>query len=106
MSEDKSRGHRVVVAGGGVAELEAVCALHALAPGETHVTLLEPQTEFTLKALSVEHPFAAAGSRAYHLDAICDDHATARVRAELAPWPGHRRPRAFCSRRRTPWTSR
>jgi sulfide:quinone oxidoreductase len=76
--------HRVLVAGGGVAGLEAVCALHALAPGHVDVTLLEPLDTFTVKARSVEDPFAIGRRRTYPLAAVCEDHGARHVRAKVA----------------------
>ncbi len=48
---------RVVIVGGGVAALEAVLALHDLAPGRVDVTLLAPEDEFSLRPMSVAVPF-------------------------------------------------
>jgi sulfide:quinone oxidoreductase len=49
---------RVLVAGGGVAALEAVLALRALAAGLVKVELLAPAIEFPQKPLSVRSPFS------------------------------------------------
>jgi sulfide:quinone oxidoreductase len=51
--------HRVIVAGGGVAGLEAVLALHAQAPERVEVTLLEPSIELVERPMLVARPFAA-----------------------------------------------
>src|SRR5437763_7359085 len=50
---------RVVVAGGGVAGLEAVLALHVQAGRRVQVTLLEPSTELVDRPMLVARPFAA-----------------------------------------------
>src|SRR4051794_7602459 len=47
---------RLVVAGGGVAGLEALVALQALAPGRIDATLLEPGDTFRQRALDVAEP--------------------------------------------------
>jgi len=47
----------VVIAGGGIAGVEAALALHALAPNDVHLRLLSPEPEFELKPLAVEEPF-------------------------------------------------
>lgn len=60
-----SEPHRVVVAGGGVAGLEAVLALHALAGDRVEVTLLEPSSELVDRPMLVARPFAA-GHAARH----------------------------------------
>jgi sulfide:quinone oxidoreductase len=49
---------RVLVAGGGVAALEAVLALRALAAGLVDVELLSPTTDFPQRPLSVRSPFS------------------------------------------------
>ena len=51
--------HRVVVAGGGVAGLEAVLALHAEAGERVEITLLEPSIELVDRPMLVARPFAA-----------------------------------------------
>ena len=51
--------HRVVVAGGGVAGLEAVLALHAEAGERVEITLLEPSIELIDRPMLVARPFAA-----------------------------------------------
>src|SRR5947207_3410365 len=56
--------HRVIVAGGGVAGLEAILALHAQAGERVHVTLLEPSIELVDRPMLVARPFAAG--RAEH----------------------------------------
>ena len=51
--------HRVIVAGGGVAGLEAVLALHAQAGDRVEITLLEPSHELVDRPMLVARPFAA-----------------------------------------------
>jgi sulfide:quinone oxidoreductase len=48
---------RVVVAGAGIAGLEALLALHALAPGHVETTVLAPEPTFRMGAASVGAPF-------------------------------------------------
>ena len=57
----------VVVAGGGVAALEAAMALHDLAGDRVRVTLVAPEPEFELKALRTAEPFAAGHVPRYAL---------------------------------------
>ena len=66
--------HRVVIAGGGVAGLEATIALRELAGDAVTVTLLAPTREFTIRALSIEQPFAKPAPRVYDLASMCADH--------------------------------
>ena len=71
--------HRVVVAGGGVAGLEALLALHALAGQRVEVALVDPARSFALRALSVGEPFAAPRAHTYDLDELCEDHGARHV---------------------------
>lgn len=48
----------VVIAGGGVAALEAVIALRDLAGDRVSITMLAPEEDFVFKPLSVAEPFA------------------------------------------------
>jgi len=66
--------HRVLIAGGGVAGLEALMALHSLAGDHVEVTLVAPDDTFTVRALSVQNPFARPASGRYSLSRICADH--------------------------------
>jgi sulfide:quinone oxidoreductase len=50
-------GARVLIAGGGVAGLEALLALHDLAGERARVTLVAPDPDFVYKPLLVEEPF-------------------------------------------------
>jgi sulfide:quinone oxidoreductase len=51
--------HRILVAGGGVAGLEAVLALRSLGGDRVAPVLASPQTAFSFRALQVAEPFAA-----------------------------------------------
>jgi sulfide:quinone oxidoreductase len=53
----------VVVAGAGVAGLEAVIALRALAGDQVNITLLAPEHDFVYRPLSVGEPFALGAAR-------------------------------------------
>ena len=55
--------HRVVVAGGGVAGLEALLALHALAGERVELTLVSPNPDFVYRPLAVAEPFALGHQR-------------------------------------------
>src|SRR5580765_1413411 len=48
----------VVVAGAGVAGLEAIIALRALAGDRVNITMLAPEHDFVYRPLSVGEPFA------------------------------------------------
>jgi len=54
------RKPQVLIAGGGIAGIEALLALHDLAGGRVEITLAAPEPEFLYKPLSVEEPFSLA----------------------------------------------
>ena len=58
---------RVLIAGGGVAALEAALALRALAEERVSVELLGPEPHFWYRPLSVAEPFALGESRHFEL---------------------------------------
>ena len=55
--------HRVVIAGGGVAGVEALLALHALASDRIDLTLVSPTPDFVYRPLAVAEPFALGHQR-------------------------------------------
>jgi sulfide:quinone oxidoreductase len=57
----------VVIAGGGVAAVELVLALHALAGPRVRMTLVAPQPDFELRALRTAEPFSADHARRHSL---------------------------------------
>ena len=63
----------VVVAGGGVAGLEAIMALRDLAGRRVRITLLEPGDSFVYRPLSVGEPFALGAARAVSLAQFARD---------------------------------
>jgi sulfide:quinone oxidoreductase len=66
-SRSTERGLTVVVAGGGVAALEAALALQALAGRRVDVELVSPEPRFYYRPLSVAEPFGAGELRHYEL---------------------------------------
>jgi sulfide:quinone oxidoreductase len=58
---------RVVVAGGGVAALEAILALHTLAEDRVTLELVAPEPDFTYRPLAVAEPFRVADIRRFPL---------------------------------------
>lgn len=68
---DETRGAaRVVIAGGGIAALEAVLALRDLAPTRTHLTVVAPDPEFLYKPLTVEEPFTGEPAEHHELEPL------------------------------------
>ena len=67
----------VVIAGGGVAGLEALLALRALAADRVDLTLIAPDDHFAYRPLAVAQPFALGRARRTPLgDAARDARAT------------------------------
>ncbi len=58
-----STPHRVIVAGGGVAGVEAILALQALGGDRVDVTLVSPTPDFVYRPLAVAEPFALGHQR-------------------------------------------
>jgi sulfide:quinone oxidoreductase len=86
----------VVIAGAGVAGLETMMALRALAGPRTAITLLAPNGEFVYRPLSVTEPFGRDSSRTYPLDAIARDFGATHLQDELA-WVGAGSQRLYLS---------
>jgi sulfide:quinone oxidoreductase len=64
------QSHRVVIAGAGVAGLEALIALRALAGDHVDIQLIAPGPDFVYRPSSVSEPFGKGQPRRYALDAI------------------------------------
>src|SRR5436853_376714 len=63
----------VVIAGGGVAGLEALLALHALAGHVAEITLLSSEREFLYRPLTVAEPFGRGQARSYDITRLVVD---------------------------------
>ncbi len=72
---------RVLIAGAGVAGLEAALALHRLAPGLVDVELLDPSPDFVYRPLLVAEPFGVEATMRFPLDALAE-RAGARLRGD------------------------
>ena len=66
--------HRVVIAGGGFAALEAMIALRRLAGGRVELVLLCPTPDLAYPPLSVVEPFGLGEAPRFDLAAIARDH--------------------------------
>lgn len=75
---------RVVIAGGGVAALEAVLALRAHAGDGVAIELLCPKAHFDYRPLSVLEPFDVAASASVDLAQFAGEHDVILHRAHLA----------------------
>jgi len=88
---EKSDAFEVVIAGGGIAALEAMLALRALAGDRVGITLVAPNAEFHYRPLVVREPFTSAPTSGYKLSDIAD-RAGAHLVADRFKWldPGAR----------------
>ena len=75
---------RVVIAGGGVAALETLLALLALAPDLTAITLIAPNPEFVYRPMTVREPFAYPQANRYALAPIVAEAGAELIAEELA----------------------
>jgi len=73
----------VVVVGGGIAALETVLALHALAHEVVHVTVVAPDDAFALSSLSVSWLFERGAGRRLRWSEAMDEHAGRLVRTTV-----------------------
>lgn len=69
----------VVIAGGGVAAIEALLALRALAGHRTAITMLSPEREFLYRPVTVAEAFDRGEARAYSLAEIVADEGGGRL---------------------------
>src|SRR5579884_3916530 len=67
MEELMTAKMNVLIAGGGVAGLEAAFALRELAGDRVAVTILSPAEEFSYRPLTIGEPFTAGHARHYPL---------------------------------------
>jgi sulfide:quinone oxidoreductase len=82
--ESSGDPHEVVVAGGGVAALEALLALQDLARRRVRVTLLAPAEEYIHRPMAVAEPFGLAEARTVDLHQFASAHGAVHVREALA----------------------
>jgi sulfide:quinone oxidoreductase len=73
----------VVIAGGGVAALEALMALRALAGDRVSITLVAPDPDFVYRPMMVAEPFELGRARRYPLEQIASDFDARVVHASV-----------------------
>jgi sulfide:quinone oxidoreductase len=78
-----ARPLEVVIVGGGVAGLETVMALRAVAGGRVAITLVTPEDEFVYRPLSVGEPFGLGAPLRHPLDQVARDFDVELVHDEL-----------------------
>jgi sulfide:quinone oxidoreductase len=82
---------KVMIAGGGVAALEAMIALWHLAEERAQVELVTPKPEFVYRALAVAEPFGLGEAHRFDLLEIAGDHGAALHLAGLQAVEADRR---------------
>jgi sulfide:quinone oxidoreductase len=75
--------HKVLIAGGGVAGLEAALALRELAGGLMDVELVSPETDFVYRPLAVAQPFQAGEARRFPLHHLAEAAGATLTRAAV-----------------------
>jgi sulfide:quinone oxidoreductase len=74
---------RVVIAGGGVAGLETLLALHSLARDRLDITLVEPEPKFVNRSMAVMHPFKGRRVRGVRIEDIAAEFGVHWLRRSL-----------------------
>ena len=92
--------YKVVIAGGGVAALEATLALRKLAGSRVEITLLAPEDELVYRPMTVREPFAYTTARRYALPDIARDLGVKLVQDRL-DWVDSPRHEAHTSEKTT-----
>ena len=73
MTSRNPQPFRALIAGGGVAALEAALALRDLAGERICITLLAPEPEFVYRPMRVREPFAYSAARRYPVEEVARD---------------------------------
>ena len=69
----------MLIAGGGVAALEGLLALHALAGHALQITLLAPRSGFLYRPVTVAEAFGRGEARSWPLEELVVDHCGGRL---------------------------
>jgi sulfide:quinone oxidoreductase len=83
-SDTRSRPFQVLIAGGGVAALEAMMALRELAGDAVAITLLAPEPDFRYRPMAVAEPFSIDHAQRLPLAPIAADFDAQLVTGALA----------------------
>ncbi|HET8673507.1 MAG TPA: FAD-dependent oxidoreductase [Thermoleophilaceae bacterium] len=75
---------RIVIAGGGVAALETLLALRALAEDRVEIELLAPQPEFIYRPMVVAELFGMGEEHHFDLTRICEEQGAGLIQDGLA----------------------
>jgi sulfide:quinone oxidoreductase len=90
-AELNGRTRRVLIAGGGVAAIEALLALRDLTGDRVDIELLAPEREFIYKPLTVVTPFGLGEAPHFELAAIASEFEASLHEGTLAEVDPHRR---------------
>jgi sulfide:quinone oxidoreductase len=74
MTEELATRPRVLIAGGGVAGLETLLALRALAGDRVDITLVTPELRFVNRAMAVDQPFRPQRVRGVRMQDVTAEH--------------------------------
>jgi sulfide:quinone oxidoreductase len=88
---DREDGAHVLIAGGGVAALEAALALRALAEDHVSVELLAPEPDFWYRPLAVAEPFRLGEVRHFELSTLAAEAGATFTPGELVSVDAARR---------------
>ena len=83
VSKSRSARPRVVIVGGGVAGLESLLALHALAGDCVDITLVEPELKFVNRSMAVMQPFKGHRVRGVRMEDIAPEFGARWLRRTL-----------------------
>jgi len=73
----------IAIAGGGVAGLEALLGLHALAGDRISLTLIAPDADFSYRPMAVAEPFALGRAHRVPLRSFTEDTGAELVQAAV-----------------------
>jgi sulfide:quinone oxidoreductase len=82
-NQRSSSAAEVVIVGGGVAALEALMALRALAGERVRITLVAPDSDFVYRPMAVAEPFGLGAPQRYPLRQVAADFGAHLVRAAV-----------------------
>ncbi len=74
---------KIVIAGGGVAGLEALLALHQLAGDRASLTLIAPDPDFSYRPMAVAEPFSLGSAHAVPLSEFAEETGAEIVQAAV-----------------------
>jgi sulfide:quinone oxidoreductase len=83
-TQQSSAGPQVLIAGGGIAGLEALMAVRDLAGARVAITLVAPDPDFVYKPLIVEEPFSSQPAEQHALEPIAREFGAEFIQQGLA----------------------